>query len=142
MNLNKYNITINQYVALNIATLDHESTAYDLLIAPAFRIFTILIQDLAVTKNNQEIFRLKREVYNGITRKQSPLSILSSGSSSEQNSYNTSTKEQNDKDKKPATSDTNKNINSKYITTNYDPNTLCKTSSLTQESSKSSYFTE
>ncbi|CAG8482428.1 44930_t:CDS:2 [Gigaspora margarita] len=73
---NELNITINQYVVLNIATLGDEPTAYDLPIAPAFGIFTAPIQDPAVSENNQGIFRLKREVYNGVTGKQSPLSVL------------------------------------------------------------------
>ncbi|RIB00818.1 hypothetical protein C2G38_2299987 [Gigaspora rosea] len=34
------------------------------------------VADPAVTKNNQGIFRLKREFYNGFTGKQSPLSVL------------------------------------------------------------------
>ncbi|CAG8833393.1 20313_t:CDS:2, partial [Gigaspora margarita] len=208
-------------------------------------IFTAPIQDPAVTENNQGIFRLKREVYNGVTGKQSPLLVLckyplqtrynnvaeattrqpifsvggelatlqksafilcetieqeeleriaekfnshptstnnlhrnssqkppcnpstkpmqsnttpnqtridqlratleqvkASGSSSKQNSYNICTEEQIDKGKRPATFNTNININSEYIPSNNDPNTPCKTSPLIQESSEPSNFNE
>ncbi|CAG8812337.1 28182_t:CDS:2, partial [Gigaspora margarita] len=69
-------ITINQYIVLNIATLGDEPTAYNLPIALTFGIFIAPVQDPAITKNNQEIFRSKREVYNSVTRKQSPLLVL------------------------------------------------------------------
>ncbi|CAG8685634.1 13005_t:CDS:2, partial [Gigaspora rosea] len=195
----------------------------------------------AVTKNNQGIFRLKREFYNGFTGKQSPLSVLCkyplqtrhnnvaeattrqpifsvggelvtlqkyafilcktikwnyipitnqsnpdsnaqsnyankrkrqeeleriaekfnshptstqnlhrnssqkplpSGSSSKQNSYNTHTEEPIDKGKKLANYDTNININSECVYSNYDPNTPCETLPSTQESPEPSNFTE
>ncbi|RIB17151.1 hypothetical protein C2G38_2188137 [Gigaspora rosea] len=56
--------------------LGDEPSIYDLLIAPAFEVFTTPIQDPTVIKNGQGIFRLKRDVYNGVTTNQSLLSIL------------------------------------------------------------------
>ncbi|CAG8766097.1 46_t:CDS:2, partial [Gigaspora rosea] len=56
--------------------LGDEPSIYDLPIAPAFRVFTAPIQDPTVIKNGQGIFRLKRDVYNGVTTNQSLLSIL------------------------------------------------------------------
>ncbi|RIB02259.1 hypothetical protein C2G38_2228333 [Gigaspora rosea] len=70
------NITINQYVPLNISSLGDEPSIYDLPIAPAFGVFTAPIQDPIVIKNSQGIFRLKRDVYNGVTTNQSSLSIF------------------------------------------------------------------
>ncbi|CAG8688109.1 22245_t:CDS:2 [Gigaspora margarita] len=70
------NITINQYIPLNISSLGDEPSIYDLPIAPAFGVFTAPIQDPTVIENGQGIFRLKRDVYNGVTANQSSLSIL------------------------------------------------------------------
>ncbi|CAG8801734.1 10900_t:CDS:2, partial [Racocetra fulgida] len=70
------NITVNQYIPLNISALGDELMIYDLPVAPAFGIFTAPVQDPAVTENDQGIFRLKRDVYNGVTGKQSQMSIL------------------------------------------------------------------
>ncbi|CAG8598659.1 660_t:CDS:2, partial [Gigaspora rosea] len=69
-------VTINQYVPLNISTLGDDPTVYNLPVSSAFGIFTGPIQDPAITENGQGIFRLKRDVYNGVTGNQSPLSIL------------------------------------------------------------------
>ncbi|CAG8699204.1 9352_t:CDS:2 [Dentiscutata erythropus] len=44
------NITINQYVLLNVSTLGDDTTIYDLPVAPAFGIFTAPIQDPAITE--------------------------------------------------------------------------------------------
>ncbi|KAF0418473.1 hypothetical protein F8M41_007255, partial [Gigaspora margarita] len=68
--------------------------------------------------------------------------VKASGSSSKQNSNNTCTEEQIDKGKKPATFNTNININSEYVPSNYDSNTSCKTLPSTQESSEPSNFTK
>ncbi|CAG8528395.1 6851_t:CDS:2 [Racocetra fulgida] len=73
---NQLNVTINQYIPLNVCSLGDDPTIYDLPIAPAFGFFTAPIQDPAVTESGQDIFRLKREVYNGVTGNQSTLSIL------------------------------------------------------------------
>ncbi|CAG8698865.1 1507_t:CDS:2, partial [Gigaspora rosea] len=70
------NITINQYVPLNISSLSDEPSIYDLPIAPAFGVLTAPIQNPTVIENGQGIFRLKRDVYNGVTTNQSSLSIL------------------------------------------------------------------
>ncbi|CAG8759915.1 29050_t:CDS:2, partial [Racocetra persica] len=72
----KLNITINQYVPLNISALGNKVMIYDLPVALAFGIFTAPVQDPAVTENDQRIFRLKRDVYNGVTGNQSQISIL------------------------------------------------------------------
>ncbi|RIB02258.1 hypothetical protein C2G38_2291960 [Gigaspora rosea] len=56
--------------------LGDEPSIYDLPIAPAFGVFTAPIQDPTVIKNGQGIFRLKKDVYNGVTTNQSSLSIL------------------------------------------------------------------
>ncbi|RIB25301.1 hypothetical protein C2G38_2166309 [Gigaspora rosea] len=69
-------ITINQYVPLNISSLSDEPSIYDLPIAPAFGVLTAPIQNPTVIENGQGIFRLKRDVYNGVTTNQSSLSIL------------------------------------------------------------------
>ncbi|CAG8749735.1 6288_t:CDS:2, partial [Gigaspora rosea] len=60
--------------------------------------------------------------------------VKASGSSSKQNSYNTRTKEQIDKGKKPATFNANIDINGEYVPSNYNPNSPCETSPSTQES--------
>ncbi|CAG8826548.1 15773_t:CDS:1, partial [Gigaspora margarita] len=60
-------IMINQYVLLNISLLGDEPSIYDLPITPTFEVFTAPIQDPIVIENGQKIFKLKRDVYNGIT---------------------------------------------------------------------------
>ncbi|CAG8813567.1 21365_t:CDS:2, partial [Gigaspora rosea] len=60
--------------------------------------------------------------------------VKASGSSSKQNSYNTRTEQQIDKGKKPATFNTNIDINGEYVPSNYDPNTPCEILPSTQKS--------
>ncbi|CAG8822321.1 713_t:CDS:2, partial [Gigaspora rosea] len=64
----KLNITMSQYVPLNVSSNPQSMI---------FR-FTGPIQNPAVIENGQGIFRLKRDVYNGVTGNQSSLSVPSS----------------------------------------------------------------
>ncbi|CAG8601302.1 36837_t:CDS:2, partial [Racocetra persica] len=58
------NVTISQSVTLQIQMLQNKSTIYDMPIAPAFRIFSVPIQDPSEPHGDNTIFHLKKEVYN------------------------------------------------------------------------------
>ncbi|CAG8564662.1 9193_t:CDS:2, partial [Gigaspora rosea] len=70
------NDELNPICPFKYFILGDEPSIYDLPIAPAFGVFTAPIQDPTVIKNGQGIFRLKKDVYNGVTTNQSSLSIL------------------------------------------------------------------
>ncbi|CAG8609417.1 19805_t:CDS:2, partial [Dentiscutata erythropus] len=63
-------------VPLQIKTLQNEPTIYNLLIAPAFRIFSVPVQDPSEPHSDSAIFRLKKGVYNSINRKTTDLSVI------------------------------------------------------------------
>ncbi|RIB03088.1 hypothetical protein C2G38_2226075 [Gigaspora rosea] len=57
------NVTINQYVPLNISTLGDNPTVYDLPVSPAFGVFTAPIQDPAITENGQADATTRRPIF-------------------------------------------------------------------------------
>ncbi|CAG8615625.1 23068_t:CDS:2, partial [Gigaspora rosea] len=57
------NVTINQYVPLNISTLGDNPTLYDLPISPTLGIFTGPIQDPAITENGQALEIRRPQTY-------------------------------------------------------------------------------
>ncbi|CAG8498003.1 21902_t:CDS:2 [Cetraspora pellucida] len=72
----KLNVTISQSVTLRIQTAQDEPNIYDLPIAPAFGIFSAPIQDPSEPYENKAIFRLKKDVYNSVNRKNTNLSVI------------------------------------------------------------------
>ncbi|CAG8473629.1 19675_t:CDS:2 [Cetraspora pellucida] len=69
-------VTIEQNTPLKIQTAKDYPSIYNLSISPSFSIFTASVQDPSTSEEDNAVFHLKRDAYNGVTASQVTMSVL------------------------------------------------------------------